>query len=349
GRNRAAVHPCRPHGRRTDAGGRAETGSADAGGPGRNLRAYGVDHLGGRPPVDARRQAGPARGGRLMAAFVGTANPGYAAAAMEEVRRADPKVRMKGLSPDGDAFLIEAPDAPDGGEAAWMAMIRKREPVFLRHLFPVHAEADLLAGEEAAVRSVAGFAASLSGRAQGRKIAMKFRKSPDSPLSLPAAREAASEALAAAGAEIVPRDANWILSGFASKNTLYLGVSRPEDNLSDWPGGAMRFRREEGLVSRAAFKLLEAERTFRLPLDRTVHGVELGAAPGGGASGMLRRGAGVTAADPAELHPSPAGDPRLRHIRRNAAEVSFPPGSFDLLLCDISRDPLRTCRIVCSH
>lgn len=283
-----------------------------------------------------------------MAAFVGTANPGYAAAAMEEVRRADPGVRQRGLSPDGDVFLIEVPDAPDG-ETAWMKKIRERKPVFLRHLFPVHAETVLSESEEAAVRAIAGFAASVSDRSAGRKVAVQFRKAPDSPLSLPAARKAASETLAAAGAEIVPREADWILSGFASKTALYLGVSRPEDNLSDWPGGAMRFRREEGLISRSAFKLLEAERTFRLPLDRTVHALDLGAAPGGWTSVLLERGARVTAVDPADLHPSLAGHPRLRHIRRNAAEVSFPPGSFDLLLCDISRDPLRTCRIVCGH
>jgi len=284
-----------------------------------------------------------------MSALVGTANPGYAMPAMEEVRRADPEVRFRGLSPDRDAFLIEVPGLPDGEEAGWMARMRERKPVFLRHLFPVHAEVTLSGDEEGTNGAIAEFAASVSGLTAGRKVAVQFRKASDSPLSLSAAREAASAALAAAGAGIVPREADWILSGYAAKTTLYMGVSRPGDNLSDWPGGAMRFRREEGLISRAAFKLLEAERTFRLPLERTVHALDLGAAPGGWTSVLLERGAKVTAVDPAELHPSLAGHPRLRHVRRNAAEVEFPPGSFDLLLCDISRDPLRTCRIVCGH
>lgn len=133
---------------------------------------------------------------------------------------------------------------------------------------------------------------------------------------------------------------------YATKKKLYMGCSLPKDNLSDWPGGAVRFRKDEGLISRAAFKLLEAERAFDLPLNRFSNALDLGAAPGGWTSVLLDRGLKVTAVDPAEMDPSLELHPNLRHMRRNAADVSFAPGSFDLLVCDMSWDPYHTCRIV---
>lgn len=285
-----------------------------------------------------------------MPAFVATANPGYAPLAMEEVRRLDPGVRVRGLAA-GETFLIEAPADTPGGEAGWLRRLREREPVFLRHLFPVHETRPVPADADAAEDALVRFAAAAAGELAGRKAAIQIRRAPDSPfpLTTAAARAAIAQTLAAAGADIVMRDADRIVSVYADRSTVYMGVSSPRDNLSDWPGGAVRFRREEGLVSRAAFKLLEAERTFGLPLERTVHALDLGAAPGGWTSVLLSRGARVTAVDPADLHPSLAGHPRLRHIRRNAADVKFPPGSFDLLVCDMNWDPHRTCAIVCGH
>jgi 23S rRNA (cytidine2498-2'-O)-methyltransferase len=285
-----------------------------------------------------------------MGSLVATANSGYAPLAMEEVRRIDPDARVKGLAA-GETFLIEVPAGTPAEMAEWVRRLREREPVFLRHLFPVDEALPLPADAEETEGALVRFAGAAGDDLAGRKVAVQIRKSPDSPfpLTTAAAREAIARPLAAAGAEIVMREADRIVSVYADRSTLYMGVSAPRDNLSDWPGGAMRFRREEGLVSRAAFKLLEAERTFRLPLERTVHALDLGAAPGGWTSVLLARGARVTAVDPADLHPSLYGHPRLRHIRRNAAHVTFPPGTFDLLLCDMSWDPYRTCKIVCGH
>lgn len=279
-----------------------------------------------------------------MMDFIGTANPGFAPYAMDELKRKHPEVAVSGIAP-GETFRIGCPSrTPD----EWLRELRRDEPIFLRHLFPVEAESALGEDADSIAETMIGFAASCADRVRGATVAVQVRKSQDSPFPFGSAesRDLMRPALEAAGAEVAARDTRWILSVYASKKSLYMGLSAPEDNLSDWPGGAVRFRREEGLISRAAFKLLEAERTFGLPLGRFSRALDLGAAPGGWTSVLLERGLHVTAVDPAEMADSLAGHPGLAHLRRNAAELSFPPGAFDLLVSDMSWDPRHTCRIV---
>jgi 23S rRNA (cytidine2498-2'-O)-methyltransferase len=101
----------------------------------------------------------------------------------------------------------------------------------------------------------------------------------------------------------------------------------------------MRFKKEEGQVSRAKFKLLEAERTFGLDFSACRTALDIGAAPGGWSSLLLERGVQVTAVDPAEMHPDLLRHPNLIHLRRKASEVHFPEHAFDLLVCDMSWSP----------
>ncbi|WP_035154612.1 SAM-dependent methyltransferase [Cohnella thermotolerans] len=279
-----------------------------------------------------------------MTDFIATANPGFAPYAMEELRRRFPGVKLAGLAP-GETFKLSPGPLPDG---ELIDSLRRDEPIFLRHLFPVQEEVPLSSDPEETAAAMKRFAQTRADALGGTAVAVQVRKSPDSPFPFSSAegRDAIVPALVDMGAEPVAKDAKWILSVYAAKKTLYLGLSKPRDNLSDWPGGAVRFRREEGLISRAAFKLLEAERTFGLPLGRFTNALDLGAAPGGWTSVLLERGVDVTAVDPAEMHESLKGHPRLRHLRKNAAELSFAPGSFDLLVCDMSWDPHHTCRIV---
>lgn len=279
-----------------------------------------------------------------MAVFIGTANPGFAPYAMEELRKRIPGTEVSGLA-SGETFRFSSGELDP---ADVVRDLRRDEPVFLRHLFPLELETPLADSGEDAGEALEAYARTLDGRVSGRKVAIQVRKAMNSPFpfSSSEARDIIAEVLRGFGAETVVREADLIVSVYAAARSVLFGCSTPRDNLSDWPGGAVRFRREEGQLSRASFKLLEAERAFRLPLDRFTRALDLGAAPGGWTSVLLERGLSVTAVDPADLDPSLAGHPRLRHLKRNAAEVTFAPGSFDLLVCDMSWDPHRTCRIV---
>lgn len=280
----------------------------------------------------------------MGAVFIGTANPGFAPYAMEELRRRIPDAEVSGLA-SGETFRFTS-GSREPGEL--VKEFRSDEPVFLRHFFPLESESPLTGDREAVSSALKAYARTLGDRVNGRKVAVQVRKAINSPFPFTSAkaRDIAAEVLRELGAETVVQEADLIVSVYASARSLLLGCSDPRDNLSDWPGGAVRFRREEGQISRAAFKLLEAERAFRLPLGRFTHALDLGAAPGGWTNVLLQRGLKVTAVDPAAMDPRLDGHPRLQHLRKNAAEVKFAPGTFDLLVCDMSWDPHRTCRLV---
>jgi 23S rRNA (cytidine2498-2'-O)-methyltransferase len=279
-----------------------------------------------------------------MITYIGTANPGFSSYAMEEIRRRIPGTSVSGLA-SGETFRFTSGNQ-DPEEL--LKELRRDEPVFLRHLFPLDAEFPLSGEREETAGVLREYAGSIASRLQGSKVAVQVRKSANSPFPFTSAeaRDITADVLRESGAEPVLQDADWIVSIYGAGKILLLGCSDPRDNLSDWPGGAVRFRREEGMLSRAAFKLLEAERAFKLPLDRFTNALDLGAAPGGWTSVLLDRGLKVTAVDPAAMDPSLEDHPRMHHLRRNAADLSFPPGTFDLLVCDMSWDPHRTCRLV---
>jgi 23S rRNA (cytidine2498-2'-O)-methyltransferase len=228
-----------------------------------------------------------------------------------------------------------------------LGAIRRSEPIFLRHIQPVDRVLPIAGGADD-LAALAAVVRDMSEAFRGRRIAVHIRRKEGSPFAHPVAeaKSALDAALREIGAEPAMRSPERMLSVFADDAELLIGIGTAEEMLSDWPGGAIRFRREDGQISRAKFKLLEAERTFGLRLDRHERALDIGAAPGGWTSLLLERGLDVTAVDPADLHPSLVGHPRVTWLKRNAGDVSFAPGTFDLLVCDMSWDPATMAKLV---
>lgn len=273
--------------------------------------------------------------------WVCTANHGFAPYAQEELRRMFGSLKSTMLMP-GEVFLMTI----DRSEEEANRLITMQTPIFLRHLFPVHSEiaADtaldaLQAAEEFILKreDISGCTAAI----QIRKTENSSWK--ENPASL---REELQRRLAPLALEFTVQSPEWIISLFAADHVWYIGLSRPEYNLSDWNGGAVRFQREEGQISRAKFKLLEAEKQFGILFADFRNAVDIGAAPGGWTSFLLERGIQVTAVDPAKMHPSLAGNKNLRVIHKNAADVSFREHEFDLMVCDMSWSPKLMARMV---
>lgn len=275
--------------------------------------------------------------GRLVC----TANHGFAPYAQEELRRLFGSLKSTVLI-RGETFVatlnLEVEEA--------VRAIRVKPPIFLRHLFPVLAE--LPAGDaEAALRLTERFLLG-RGELERSRVSVQIRKTEDSSWteSPGMLRDELLSRITPMGVVAAVQDPEWIVSVFAAEDVWYVGVSTPADNLSDWNGGAVRFQREEGQISRAKFKLLEAEKQFGIPFGSFRRAVDIGAAPGGWTSFLLERGLQVTAVDPARMHPSLAGHPQLRIISKNAAAVSFKEAEFDLLVCDMSWNPKQMARLV---
>jgi 23S rRNA (cytidine2498-2'-O)-methyltransferase len=163
----------------------------------------------------------------------------------------------------------------------------------------------------------------------------------------------------------------WVVSLFITRGTLYAGVSWCRDNLSKWNGGEARFKKDDGFISRAEFKLLEAFEVFGGPVSKNgltalapgatkdgltaldpgatkdgLTSLDLGAAPGGWTRALIGKGFGVTAVDPAEMHHSLLGNPKLTHMRTVAQRVNFKDASFNLIVNDMRMDMYDSARVM---
>jgi 23S rRNA (cytidine2498-2'-O)-methyltransferase len=130
----------------------------------------------------------------------------------------------------------------------------------------------------------------------------------------------------------------------------YLGASLARHNLSDWAGGMRRFAREEGQISRAEFKLLEAIELFDLELPARGTALDLGAAPGGWTRVLRGFEQYVTAVDPGDLDPRLANDRGVRHKRMTAEEyLDSGPDPFDIIVNDMRMDGRDSARLMTSY
>jgi len=274
---------------------------------------------------------------------IGTANHGFAPYAQEEVRRLVPSARFVALVPT-EVFLCEA----EGTTEELLTAIGRQEPMFLRHVQPVDQMWELTCSDDDLRRLQRWLEESGAFRA-GQRVAVQMRK--DNKVNVPytpfAVKAALDETLTAVyGVVPVVQQAERIISVYAGGERLYAGVSTPAANLSDWSGGAIRFHKEEDQISRAKFKLLEAEQRFALDFGRFRRALDVGAAPGGWTSFLLEKELKVTAIDPAAMHPSLLRHPQLTIHRKNAAEVKLKDSEFDLLVCDMSWSPRQMGRLV---
>jgi 23S rRNA (cytidine2498-2'-O)-methyltransferase len=112
------------------------------------------------------------------------------------------------------------------------------------------------------------------------------------------------------------------------------------------PGGLYDYELPDEAPSRAYRKIEEAIRAFALPVQPGHVALELGAAPGGAAYALLRRGVHVVGVDPAQMDPrvlafEGPGGARLRHVQLSmaAVELATLPRQVDWLLLDVHLAP----------
>jgi 23S rRNA (cytidine2498-2'-O)-methyltransferase len=262
---------------------------------------------------------------------------------MEELRRLfDGRVKFNQLAA-GEIFRMDVP----AGMEETLVKLAAQEPIFLRHIQPIDRTLPIR-GNADDLQALSELVRHARLRCEGKATAVHLRRAVNTPYIYSAADTKAvlDAVLADIGSEPALQSPDLILSLYAGPEQLYAGWGTPEEQLSDWPGGAIRFQREEGQISRAKFKLLEAERTFKLHFADFGSAIDIGAAPGGWTHLLLERGLKVTSVDPADLHPSITGHPRLTYLKKNASDLRFKPGTFDLLVCDMSWSPMQMVKLV---
>ncbi len=277
-----------------------------------------------------------------MSRWIGTANKGFAPYAMEELRRLLHYIKFQQLS-SGEVFSFET----ELDHGAVLSAIAQHEPIFLRHIQPIERTIPL-SGRADDLQELGDVVRHAGSPFAGKRTAVHIRRVEGTvfPYSAADTKAVVDAVLLELGSEPALKQPEWIISIYATRDQLLIGWGTPQELLSDWPGGAVRFQREDGQVSRAKFKLLEAERAFGLDFAQYKSALDVGAAPGGWTSLLLERGLAVTAIDPAELHPSLLAYPRLTYLKKNASDVKLAPESFDLLVCDMSWSPMQMCKLV---
>lgn len=242
-------------------------------------------------------------------------------------------------------------------------------PIFVRHICPVQAVVALWGGESdladlaacADDRFIGSMHAASSFSVQARLLA-ELRYKPfdvNNALAAPLAASGAAldvrnpvQILSCVCAEVPPAalerlSATWHETPGEAMAYALVGLSAATANLSNWAGGMRRFAREEGQLSRAEFKLLEALELFRIDLPPRGLALDLGAAPGGWTRVLRQRGQYVTAVDPGALDPRIAADPNVRHKRMTAeAYLRDEPDEFDLIVNDMRMDGRDSARLM---
>jgi 23S rRNA (cytidine2498-2'-O)-methyltransferase len=249
-------------------------------------------------------------------------------------------------------------------------------PIFVRHVCPVQQVVPLWDSpgdpdELAEALAGAHTGALIDSLPSGQRFSVQTRLLGDLPYKPFDVNQAVSQAVAAkTGATLDVRSPQQVLSLTCAELSpaivdrlpralhpgphaaLYglAGLSTPQQNLSDWAGGARRFAREEGQVSRSEFKLLEAFEVFGIELPPRGVALDLGASPGGWTRVLRQRGQYVTAVDPGALDDRVAADPGVRHKRMTAeAYLHDEPDQFDLIVNDMRMDGRDSARLMVTY
>jgi 23S rRNA (cytidine2498-2'-O)-methyltransferase len=206
---------------------------------------------------------------------------------------------------------------------------KKKLPIYLHHLFPVHQTVSLNGSPADFVK--------LHETAQGLSCE-DFIVQPRTLGSYAYSPAAITQNLRPA--QLMHRDATpsgRVLSILVNEDTAYMGISWSSQNISAFSGGKQFFR--EPVRNRAGLKLLEAIDAFNVRLYPGTHALDLGAAPGAWTEILRRRGLRVTAVAPNEMYDWLAVDPEVFVFRVTAEEFLAQCDTvFDLLLNDMKMD-----------
>lgn len=274
--------------------------------------------------------------------FIITSSQEYMNQALSELSEYDQNLKV--LQNLHTGIIIAAPSF---SKAEFIERILRKKPVFIRHIHTVDAiiPIDENTTPEQIAEALNEYHNTLH---EALKVGVQVRKGegtfPFSPLDVKIAIDRKlQEDFAIAPETKTPQK---IISIFLNKDKCYIGVGTPKENLSDWSGGMVHFKKDDNDISRAKFKLMEAIHVFELDMSNIHTALDLGAAPGGWSSVLLENGIEVTAVDTGEMDSRLSQNKKLHFIKQNADDLKLGNERFDILTSDISWNPIHTANMV---
>ncbi|HYF84503.1 MAG TPA: SAM-dependent methyltransferase [Clostridia bacterium] len=273
--------------------------------------------------------------------FVITASAQYFNQGLSELQEIDGSVRVVKLLENGVAIIETKLEKLD-----FIQAVKAKKPVFIRHMNAVDYIIDLEAdGPQKTADAVKQYRSRIS---EGQRIAVQVRKGlGDYPYSSIDVKSAVDAVLTdSMGAIPEVKEPEQIISILLWSEKCCIGLGTPDDNISDWSGGMIHYKKSENDVSRAKYKLMEAIEVFNIEMGGFRYALDLGAAPGGWTSVLLEHGLQVTAVDTGDMDARLFKYPNFKFIKANAAELELKNDSFDLMTSDISWNPKNTARLI---
>ena len=223
-----------------------------------------------------------------------TSSPAAAGIALKEVQTSVPGVQLADWISPG-VGLVELRTGWD----SLASHLRRRPPVFCRHICPAQVRIALKRAETDLSELVEACDQLVNYLDPTRTLSVQTRiMGGERPYGNYDVNMLLSDTFVKRGVRLDVRRPEQVVSVVLTHDLGFLGLSLSADNLSDWTGGARRFKRESEQVSRAEFKLLEALDLFGMSLPPGGQALDLGAAPGGWTRILRSHEMTVTAVDP---------------------------------------------------
>ena len=177
--------------------------------------------------------------------------------------------------------------------------------IFIRHIFPVHS----ITNHHNSTDVIENFVVNEFLDSEMSDVSDKSKSfsvqcrvfSDESDLTPAKISKNISDLIISQGYTLNVSEPYQIISVLLDNSDFYIGYSLSKHNISDWNGGNIKFAKDENVISRAEFKLLEAIVSFDLKKYLKNTAVDLGASPGGFTKILCDYCDKVYAVDPAVL------------------------------------------------
>lgn len=257
--------------------------------------------------------------------------------ALNELRRQHPQLTVSQHLAPGYS-IVSLPQSFDVLTQPW----RHRLPIYLHHLFPIHATLSL----DCAHPDWQPLKQAVQERAQS-DVTLQIRCVAESGLAI-----SESQIYELLGAKPSLTASGRILSIVVTKKeaciVVYLGVSWATQNLSAWAGGQIPIT--EPVSNRAGYKLIEALDAFEIRLRQGDSALDLGASPGAWTTLLRRRGLCVTAVAPTPLYPWLQFDDGVTYKPMLAEDyLGQCQTTFDLIVNDMKLDTQDSARLMVEY
>lgn len=281
-----------------------------------------------------------------MTKYIITFTPHFKKTVLDELSNADTSVSIEFLIDEGKA-LINC----NQKESAFISNLKKSNPIFIKHIFPVQQTGDISGNLSEDLKSILDSCSKIV-KMKDSKFAVQCRltsgsnnySAKDIEVGVGMFYEEKGNIPSFSDKNLLNEDI-YVISVYIYKDKYFLGFSKSDDNLNFHCDEARIFSVSGREISRAENKLKEALSKFKITLSGKGKALDLGAAPGGWTKVLADFGYDVVAVDPGDLDLKLSNNPKIIHQKVRIENLEFNE-EFDVITNDMNLEPKNTAEIM---